>query len=259
MLLQLSFLNATANFVKVDLLSSDQCLLQISSNLNCLDGIGQLHWERSVVQASGREIIGLLNKSRSETPHEVGWNFPSDTSRGIIVHKVSLRVAVDSKLALCTDNFGSVLLPVGHHAGAVVVGNLSILELDNSNSVIVVLVPTQLRLNGSNTVSRDTLRNNVVAKEPKSEIDIVHTHIDKHTSGPGGIFDEESRWVMLITGLTSNDGRATDESLFDLVVDVAVRVVEPAGEATHYLQVRLFAGCIDNLLALSTRCVSVVN
>lgn len=150
--LKLRLLDAAANLIEVDLLASDKRLLQVSSNLNCLDSVGQLHRERSVVEARSSEVISLLDESRPEAAHEVWWDLASDTSIGVVVYKVALRIGIDSKLALCANDLGGILLSSGHHTGAVVVGNLAVLELDDTNSVVVVLVLAQLGLHSSDTV-----------------------------------------------------------------------------------------------------------
>jgi hypothetical protein len=53
-------------------------------------------------------------------------------------------------------------------------------------------------------------------------------HVDKHTTGPSCVFNEEPRRIILVAHLTSENGRPPDLALARNIVCVMVRFIETA-------------------------------
>lgn len=234
----------------MDLLPRHQGFLQIGADLNRLGGVAQLHGQGLVVQTGVGEFVRLLDKRLLEPALEVLGHLAGDSAGVVVVNQIALRVGVDRHLAFGADDLGRVLLPMGHHARAVKVGDFSTVELDNADRIVVVVVLFQLGLDSDDAMGRDTLGDDVVSQEPQGQIDVVHRHVDKHSAGPRRVLDVEAGRIVLVAGLAPDDGRPADQALADFVECVAVRIVEAAGEAAHHLQMWPFSRFGDHLSAL---------
>lgn len=253
MLSQSSSLDPPSSLIKPQLFPTNQGLLQPRTNLHGLDGIRQFQRQLAVVQTGRDKLVALPHKRLLEAAVVMRRHLARDASRVVVIDKVCLRVRVDRQLALGADDLGGILLAVGHHAAAVVIGDLARVELDDAHGVVVVVVLFQVRLHGRDAVRGNGFGDDVVAEEPEGEVDVVHCHVHKHAAGPRGVFDEETGRVVFVARLTAQDGRAADPPLLGLFVRVAVRVVEAPGEAAHDFEVRAGAGCRDYGYALDGR------
>lgn len=71
------------------------------------------------------------------------------------------------------------------------------------------------RLNSDTAVGTDRLWLDLVAKKPQGEVNVVDGHVYEDTARPGGIFDEEAGWVMLVGRLRTYDCRSPNLALLD--------------------------------------------
>lgn len=106
--LNASLLDTLASLVELDLLASDQTLLQRAPDAHSGDGPLQSHWGRSVVEAAGRELVGLRDEGFTETAVVVGRNLATDTTGLIDVDQVGCRLGVDSEFACSASDFGGL-------------------------------------------------------------------------------------------------------------------------------------------------------
>lgn len=190
---------------ELDLLLGDERLLESSSDCNSLDSRVKTERRRGVVQSRGSELVGLSDESLTEAAVVVGRNLTADTGRLVQVDKVQLGLGVDSDLAVGTEDLGGVLLTSSHHARAVQLSDLATVELDDTESVVTVVVLAQIRLHGGDTNSCDALDLDVLAEEPKSQVNIVDGAVDEDTTGEFGVGNEETTWVELVTSLGAED------------------------------------------------------
>lgn len=145
-----------------------------------------------------------------------------------------------------------------HHARAVKVRDLSVVELHDPHGVVVIVVLLQIGLHGGDAVRGDAFRDDLVPEEPQRQIDVVDGHVDEHAARPRGVLDEEAGGVVFVAGLAAKDGGSADQTPVDLFVRVAVGVVEAAGKAAHYFEVRFLRCGFNDGAALGRRCVSAL-
>lgn len=247
-ILQSSLLNAPSSLVKLDLLATVQAFLQGTANLHRLNSSGKLEWQLGVVQASGSKLVGLRNESFGETAVVVRWDLPSNTGRLRHLNQSSQRISIDRQLPFCTDDLGHVMLTSCHDPATIKVCNLASPELDDTNTIVHVLVFAKIRLDGSNSYCIRALDNTILAKVPEREIDIVNVAINKDAAGELCILDKETRRVELITGLRSEDRGSSYGSVVHPVPRIAVGGVKSPRKATHDFEVRLLVGGVHNRL-----------
>lgn len=101
-------------------------------------------------------------------------------------------------------------------------GKKPYIKFNSPNSVVAVIVFPQLRLDGRNSNSRDTLDNTVFAKKPQREVNIVNGAVDKDTTAELGIGNEETRWVKLIACLRPEYRGSADVSIGDSLTGITV-------------------------------------
>lgn len=177
-----------------------------------------------------------------------------DAAGVVVLHQILRQMGIHRELALGTNDLRGVLLSVGHHARAVVVRNLTAPKLNHANGIIKIVILLQRGLDGRDTVRRDALGHDVVAKEPQGQVDIVDSHVDKDAARPRGVGDVETGRVVLVACLAAQDRGPADAALGGLGVGVAVRRVEASREAAHDLEVRLGLGGVDHVSALGREC-----
>lgn len=98
--------DSLSSLVEFDLLARDQTLLQCASNLHCGHSTLQPHRRRRVVQAAGREFVGLGDEGVPESTVIVRWDLAPDPAGLVDVDQVRGRLGVDGQLACCSGDFG---------------------------------------------------------------------------------------------------------------------------------------------------------
>lgn len=175
-------LNLLSLLVEGQLLPRDQRLLQPLANLQSLVCVGNVQRHGLVIQTSSRKLVGLRHKGRLETTVVVSGYIPRDTTVVVVVDQVLLRVQVHRHFTLGTNDLGDILLTVGHHARRVKVGNLATPKLNDTHGVVAVVALAQLWVHCCDAVCGDALGDNVGAKEPQRQVNIVDVAVDKDTT-----------------------------------------------------------------------------
>lgn len=227
-----------------------QALLERTANLDGLDRASQLEGKRVVVEAGSSKLVRLGDEGMLEAAVVVVGDLATNAGGLVHLDEGAGGVGVDGQLALGTDDLSHVVLARGHHTGRVEVGDLATPELDNSDTVVNILVLAQLRLHGGNTGRDDTLDNGVLAEVPEGKIDIVDVAVDEDATAELGVGDEEARGVQPVASLRAEDRGAADEAIIHSGEGVSVRGIEAAGEAAHDFEMGLLDGGVDDRLRL---------
>ena len=173
-------------------------------------------------------------------------NLATNASGLVHLDQRALGIGIDSQLAVSADNLSHIVLASSHHARRVEVSHLAAPELDNADTVIHILVLSELGLNSADTHRHNALDDGVLAEVPQSKIDVVDVAIDEDTTTELSVGNEETGGVELVASLGAEDGGTTNSAVIHALESVTVRGVEAAREAAHHLKVWLLGSSINN-------------
>ena len=174
------------------------------------------------------------------------------------IHEVNLRLRIDGYFPLRPDDLGGILLPRSHHAGCVEVGELAVVEFDQSDGVVAVVVLAQVWFDGCDSYRGDAFHFAVLPEEPEGQVDVVDGAVDEDPAGELGVGDEEAARVQLVAGLAAHYGGCAQCAGGHFSMCVAVGGIEAAREAAHYFEVWFFGRCVKDGLGLYTAIPSSV-
>lgn len=92
--------------IKLNLLTTDQRLLQSDANTYRVDRALQLHRQWPVVETAGRELVGLGDKGLAEPAVVVRWDLAPDAAGFVDVDQVGRWLRVDGEFAGRAGDFG---------------------------------------------------------------------------------------------------------------------------------------------------------
>ena len=177
-------------------------------------------------------------------------NFPPYPGIIVDMHMIQRGLCINSQFPLCPNNLSRVFLARSHHPRSVEVCDLAVIELDQTNSIVAIVVFAKVWFDRCNANCGDRFDFAILSKEPESQIDIVNRAVDEDPAGELRVSNEEAGRVELVAGLAAHDGGRTNGADLHFVVGVSVGGVEAAGEAAHYFEMGFLRGCVDNCLGL---------
>lgn len=124
----------------------------------------------------------------------------------------------------------TIFLSSSHHSGTKQLCNLASIKLDETQSIVAIVVLSQARFDSRDANGSHALDATILSEEPQGQIDIVDRTVHKDAAGELCVFDKEPSRVELVARLASKHGRDADQSGAHLIVGVAVRGVEAARE-----------------------------